>query len=198
MAGDQGGRYARGLQRRGALVEAAAGLLVEQGLTAVSHRAVAARAGLPLASTTYYFDSADDLRDAALHHVAETWGLRADAVVNALPPQLDRGGAARAVVRVIGVDRPSPEVLLVYERYLEAGRHERLRPVVVAWNTRIRVLVREVLRRAGLPADEDRARLVLAVADGVAITALAEGAPADAAVAAALDELLRPTPPADG
>ena len=198
MAGDHAGRYARGVQRRGALVEAAAGLLLEQGFTAISHRAVAARAALPLASTTYYFDSADDLRDAALHHVAETWGARADAVVDALPPRLDRAAAARAVVGVIGADRPSPEVLLMYERYLEAGRHERLRPVVAAWNSRIRSLIREVLRRAGLPADEDRARHVLAVADGVAITALAEGTPPDAAVAAALDQVLRPAPPADG
>ena len=198
MAADHGGRYARGVQRRDALVEAAAGLLVEQGFAAISHRAVAARAGLPLASTTYYFDSADDLRDAALHHVAGTWGLRADAVVDALPAHLDRAGAARAVVGVIGADRPGPEVLLMYERYLEAGRHERLRPVVAAWNARIRELVREVLRRAGQSADEDLARLVLAVADGVAITALAEGTPPDVAVVTALEQVLRPAPHADG
>ena len=190
MPDDQGGRYARGVQRRGALVEAAASLLVDEGFTAISHRAVAARAGLPLASTTYYFESADDLRDAALHHVADAWGERADAVVEALAAELDAGAAARAVVSIIGADWPGPEVLLMYERYLEAGRHERLRPVVSAWNSRLRDLVREVLQRAGLPADEDRARLVLALADGVAVAALAEGTPPDAAVTAALDHLM--------
>ena len=40
---------------------AAADLLVEGGFDAVRHRAVATRAGLPLASTTYYFESLDDL-----------------------------------------------------------------------------------------------------------------------------------------
>ena len=190
MPADQGGRYARGVQRRGALVEAAAGLLVDQGFTAISHRAVAARAGLPLASTTYYFDSADDLRDAALLHVADAWGVRADAVVDALPAELHAAAAARAVVSIIGADWPSPEALLMYERYLEAGRHERLRPVVSAWNDRLRNLVREVLRRTGMRAGEDQARLVLAVADGVAVAALAEGTPPDAAVTAALDDLL--------
>ena len=68
-----GARYARGVQRRAALIEAAADLLLEQGLAALSHRAVAARAGLPLAATTYYFASVDDLRDEALEHVADEW-----------------------------------------------------------------------------------------------------------------------------
>jgi DNA-binding transcriptional regulator YbjK len=190
MAADGVARYARGTQRRAALVQAAAGLLLEHGLAALSHRAVAARAGLPLASTTYYFRSADDLRDAALHHVAEGWARRAGVVVDALPPRLDSAGAAQAVVQIIGADAPSQQLQLLYERYLEAGRHERLRPVVVAWNGRVKELVGEVLHRAGLLAGEDRASLVLAVADGVAVTALAEGTPPDAAVRAAIGRLL--------
>ncbi len=198
MSRDPGGRYARGVRRRTALVEAAADLLLEQGFGAISHRAVAARAGLPLASTTYYFDSADDLRDQALEKIADAWTARAGAVVAALPTHLDPAGAARAVLRIIGADTPSPQMLLLYERYLEAGRHPRLRPVVVAWNGRLNELVNEVLRRADLPSGEDDARLVLAVADGVAVTALAEGAPPDVAVAATLDRvfsLLRPAAP---
>jgi len=189
MSGDHGGRYARGVRRRSALIEAAADLLLEQGYTAISHRAVAARAGLPLASTTYYFSSADDLRDEAVQHVAEWWATRAGAVVGALPAQLDAEEAAQAVVSIIGADTPSPQMILMYERYLQAGRHERLRPVVAAWNSRLTELVQDVLHRADLPAVEDKARLVLAVADGVAITALAEGAPPDVAVTVALDQL---------
>ena len=51
----------KGERRRYALVSAAADLLCEGGFDAVRHRAVARRAGLPLASTTYYFSSLDDL-----------------------------------------------------------------------------------------------------------------------------------------
>ena len=189
MPTESGGRYARGVQRRSALIEAAAELLLEQGLTAISHRAVAARAGLPLASTTYYFGSADDLRDEALQHIAEDWAARAGAAVRALPAQLDVVRAAQAVGSIIGADAPSPEMLLMYERYLEAGRHQRLRRVVVDWNGHLKELVREVLRRAGLPDDEDWAGLVLAVADGVAVTALAEGTSPDVAVIAAVEQL---------
>ena len=51
----------KGERRRQALVESAAELILEGGIDAVRHRAVANRAGLPLASTTYYFESLDEL-----------------------------------------------------------------------------------------------------------------------------------------
>lgn len=190
MAAPGVGRYARGAQRRTALIEAAADVLMEDGLAALSHRAVAARAQLPLASTTYYFASADDLRDEALQHVATTWAARAGAAVDALPATVDAAHAARAVVTIIGADIPRGQMLLMYERYLDAGRHPRLRPVVTAWNARLTRLVQDVLARAGLPADQDSARLVLGVADGVAVTALAEGAEPGVAVGAVLERLL--------
>lgn len=184
--GSGGTRYAKGTLRRDLLVEAAAELLLEEGFAALSHRAVAARAGLPLASTTYYFTSGDDLRDAAVQHVAEGWSARAVSVVAALPDRVDGGQAAEAIVRLVGADAAPQQLLLLYERYLEAGRHPRLRSVVTEWNATILEMVREVLTRAGLPADTASGRLVLAVADGAAVTALAEGASTEAAVNAAL------------
>ena len=54
--------------RRGAIVQAAADLLVESG--DLTHRLVAARAQIPLGSTTYYFASLAELRAAALEHLA--------------------------------------------------------------------------------------------------------------------------------
>ena len=51
----------KGTRRRQALITAAADLLLAGGYDAVRHRSVAKRARLPLASTTYYFDSLDDL-----------------------------------------------------------------------------------------------------------------------------------------
>jgi AcrR family transcriptional regulator len=55
----------KGERRRRELVAAAAELLRLGGFDAIRHRAVAERAGLPLASTTYYFASLDDLVTAA-------------------------------------------------------------------------------------------------------------------------------------
>lgn len=186
MAARSGGRYARGAQRRHALVSAAAELVIEEGLAALSHRAVARRAGLPLASTTYYFDSADDLRDEALNHLGEAWATQARAVVDALPAHIDHVQAARAVSSIIGADAPSQQMLVMYERYLDAGRHPRPRLLVAAWNAHLKELVRQVLLRAAIPVEDDTVGLVLALADGVAVTALAEGTSPDTAVADAL------------
>ena len=52
--------------RRAAIVAAAAELITEIGVDAITHRMVAARAEVPLGATTQYFSTLDDLREAAL------------------------------------------------------------------------------------------------------------------------------------
>lgn len=70
--------------RRLAIVTAAAELITEVGVDAVTHRMVAARADVPLGATTQYFATLDDLRDAALQqlaaHVAERMETVRDAI----------------------------------------------------------------------------------------------------------------------
>ena len=50
-----------GKQRRLEIIEAALRVIARDGLRAVSHRAVAAEAAVPLAATTYYFHDLADL-----------------------------------------------------------------------------------------------------------------------------------------
>ena len=57
--------------RRRAILVAATELIVEHGAAALTHRAIAARAGVSLGSTTQYFSSIDELRDAALQQLAQ-------------------------------------------------------------------------------------------------------------------------------
>lgn len=52
--------------RRAAIVHATAELIIDVGIDAITHRMVAARADVPLGATTQYFDTLDDLREAAL------------------------------------------------------------------------------------------------------------------------------------
>ena len=190
------GQSARGQHRQAALLEAAADLLLEQGLGSVNHRGVAAQAALPLAATTYYFASLQDLRDQAIGHLADRWLQRAHAAVGDLPQRLDGAeDVARAVVRVVTgagptTDSPPHHLLVMYERYLEAGRHPQLRPLVVAYNNELAALVQEVLRRGGFPCSPQNARLALDVVDGAIITALAEGRPPSRTAARALANLL--------
>lgn len=57
--------------RRNAIVFATAELIVEVGVDQVTHRSIAARADVPLGATTQYFDSLDELREAALQLLVE-------------------------------------------------------------------------------------------------------------------------------
>src|SRR5882762_4085598 len=85
MGNGQSPRQDRSRRRRDALLRATIELLGEIGAKSVTHRAVAERAGLPLASTTYYFESVNQLIEEALklhvsERVAELSGMAAVAL----------------------------------------------------------------------------------------------------------------------
>ena len=84
----------KGERRRYALVSAAADLLREGGFEAVRHRAVARRAGLPLASTTYYFSSLDNLVENAVEHIGAMEAAQLRARVEALSRRRETGAVA--------------------------------------------------------------------------------------------------------
>jgi TetR/AcrR family transcriptional regulator, regulator of biofilm formation and stress response len=64
--------------RRHMIIDAAARVIAQTGLTGLTHRSVAEVANVPVGSTTYYFKDLDELREAALAHAAHasTDGLK--------------------------------------------------------------------------------------------------------------------------
>lgn len=185
----------RGERRRAELVGAAAALLEQQGFAGVTHRAVAARAGLPLAATTYYFATLDDLLEQALGRLARRQLDHAAELAARVPaaPLAPEELAPRLVALVAGTPAPGGQagLLLFYERYLQAGRRPGLRPLVAAWNAELAGLVAGVLRRCGYPHRGELPRALLAAIDGLLIDRLVTGAPdAPAGAAQALAELL--------
>ncbi|MEU7901033.1 TetR family transcriptional regulator [Nonomuraea sp. NPDC049152] len=70
------GRLARGQARRQEILRGAITLIAHQGVSAVTHRAVAEAAGVSAASTTYHFETLDDLLIAAFYEA--TGQLRAE------------------------------------------------------------------------------------------------------------------------
>lgn len=169
----------KGERRRGELVEAAAALLVDGGFDAVRHRAVAERAGLPLASTTYYFDSLDDLVAAAVEHhsraeladgrrrledlATKQRGL--DALVELVlelllgPARGERASDAEAV-------------LLRYERLVATGRRPYLRPLMRTLSGQLNELLLEIFARSGFAVDADELDRLIALTDGAVVNAL--------------------------
>lgn len=169
----------RGERRLAVLRAAAADLLLDEGFDALTHRALSARSGVPLASTTHYFPTVDALALAANEELAERWLAHARAVVEALPARTTSPtAAARAVAAVVLGPSPTGAGLATfYERYVQAGRVPALRAQVVAWNAELRALLAQALDRCGRPVTPGRARLLLAALDGLVLTAVAEGEP---------------------
>lgn len=178
MAVLEGGRpaTAKGAARREALVTSAAELLVTHGPDAVSHRSVAAAAGLPLAATTYYFTSLDDLLASAAERAADQELGAVANLVEALPRRArsSRWAAELVLGIVLGPRRRSDaELQAHYERFLASGRHPALRPVLQRSRARVDAMLAEALDRCG-HGGADLGHLV-AVLDGTAISALVEG-----------------------
>ncbi|WP_424805308.1 TetR/AcrR family transcriptional regulator [Rhodococcus sp. 27YEA15] len=170
----------KGERRRQALVAAAAELLLEGGFDAVRHRAVATRADLPLASTTYYFDSLDDLIACAveLNGEAEVEWMRARVAA-----VQDYGRDAESTVDLLGglllgADEARPEsrerMIARYERFMASARHRGLREVQLRLRAQFDDVLVDALRRSGRSVDESRLRHLVAMVDGAMITALAE------------------------
>lgn len=84
--------------RRREIVTAAAELIVEVGADAITHRMVAARAGVPLGATTQYFDTLDDLRSAAFRALADEIECRLDGVRQTLD---ERGAGADVIAALV-------------------------------------------------------------------------------------------------
>jgi DNA-binding transcriptional regulator YbjK len=191
----------KGERRRAALVAAAAELLGSGGFDAVRHRAVAEKAGLPLASTTYYFASLDDLTVAAMerHGRDELAQVRAD--LDALPAPPDPVAVLELVLdQLLGRDsRHDPEaVVLRYERFVGAGRRPYLRPLMREMRGEFDVLLVDLLARAGVTLDPTALLRLVAVVDGTVVNSLIEADPdpraaARAALLDALDTEARPS-----
>lgn len=173
---------AKGERRRAELVTAAAALLRSGGFEAVRHRAVAERAGLPLSSTTYYFDSLDDLITAA----AERTSLDELAEGRAQLAGLGDGPADPTELVEIVIDQLlGPEsrdggldaVLLRYERLVGAGRRPYLAPLMRHLRGHLDALLGEILSRSGRPMAPAALRDLVSLVDGAVISALIEAHP---------------------
>ncbi|WP_017541425.1 TetR/AcrR family transcriptional regulator [Nocardiopsis halophila] len=156
------GRRARGERRRAAIIDAALRVVERDGVAGVTHRAVAAEAGIPASSAVYYFATIDDLLVAALTEAA-------DAYVRRVREATEDGASLDTLAEAI-IGGGSPEqrgrCLAEYELTLLAVRRPSLRAQARRWMD----LVAEV---AGRHTDDPVAvRTAVAAADGLCLEAL--------------------------
>jgi len=167
----------KGERRRYALVSAAAELLCEGGFDAVRHRAVARRAGLPLASTTYYFSSLDDLIANAVEYVGTREAEQLRTRVSTLSRR--RRGAestADVLVDLLVGDTPgvsvTEQLISRYERYIACARQPGLRDIQRQILRQRTAAVLEVVERSGRSVRSDQLTALVCAVDGAVVAAL--------------------------
>lgn len=170
-------------QRREQILEATLRLIGRSGRQAVTHRAVAEEAGVPLGSTTYYFDSRDDLLGQALEHVSAQEVERYDGLAEELrqlstPAEL----ADRLLSGLVSSAQDRTAYIAEYELWLEAGRRPDLREAAQSWCNAEQRAVAGALEHLGSTDPRADASIVVATLDGLGERVLArEDDPAKAA-----------------
>ena len=170
----------KGAARREPILRATLALIGERGPDAVTHRAVAERAQLPVAATTYWFESKEQLLQDALRLVAREETERLERlVIDLAPRRLDAAEWARAVAATLAADLQDDPVrhVALIELVLEGTRRPELRDEVVRWRTAHLRLAELGLRAAGSPDPAADAPLVVATLTGLVLGQLASPHP---------------------
>jgi DNA-binding transcriptional regulator YbjK len=155
----------RGQRRRLEILHAALRVMARDGLRAVSHRAVATEAGVPLAATTYYFSDLEDLVTEAFLHWSEaqlrvvgTFHAAAlDVVQRTGEPRPAQAGIVEALADAASdyvvdqVRNHRPDRVLEFAFLHEAARLPRLRAAVHERHTQDRHFLEQFHAAAGSP-----------------------------------------------
>jgi DNA-binding transcriptional regulator YbjK len=118
--------------RRDRIAAAALDIALERGVNAVSHRAVATAAGVPLGSTTYHFRDLDDLLAAAVDQAAAAWQRELDDWSSRVAAGIPLADAVCDLV-LDSLRHGRARVIAEYELYLAAVHRPGLVPASRAW-----------------------------------------------------------------
>ena len=171
-------RSEQGAERRTAILAATVRLLGRDGLGAVTHRSVAREASVPLAATTYYFSSKDELLTEALRLLIadEVAMLRAQAgELGETISTPDELGVAIADALAPQFENQRRELLAKFEVYLESARRPALRAAVAEWVDTFVALAEAALRAAGADDPKASAPVLVAAIDGQLMHSLLRG-----------------------
>jgi AcrR family transcriptional regulator len=159
----------KGAARREHILRATLKLIGEHGSDAVTHRAVAERAGVPLSATTYWFDSKEQLLQETLLLAAREEVERLERLVLDLAPrEFDVSEWAGAVAAVMAADLAEDPIRHVAftELALEGTRRSWLAEEVARWHGAHLRLAELGLRAAGSPDPRADAPLLVAAITG--------------------------------
>jgi TetR/AcrR family transcriptional regulator, regulator of biofilm formation and stress response len=163
-------------ERERPLMEATLRVIGRKGLDGVTHRAVAAEAGVSLGALTHHFASRDALVDAALRYALSRELGRMRALALSLQ---DKAFDVHAWIDSM-VGRYAQELgkaaevhIACYEAFLAAARGSRHRDIVVEWFATWRQSAELALRAAGSSDPPRHAELFVSALIGILLKQLA-------------------------
>jgi DNA-binding transcriptional regulator YbjK len=174
--------------KRQRILVAASQILVSEGFSAVTHRAVAELAGVPLGSTTYHFTDKSELILGALKHLIEEERLRRLAVDAPVNPSIDQIASFLFELFLPTQFRSKKKLGLVFERLVEASRNVEVKKLVAKDQKELSALVNGHLMTWGIDVKADLAQ---AVFDGRALQWLNSDQTLEAFKQAFLEDLNR-------
>jgi len=181
----------RAERRREAILEAALSLIGERGTAAVTHRAVAERAGVAVGSITYYFSSTAGLLEAALELAAELERARIMCAVPDDPRDIRRWVGALAGHLTLASAADRDRRLAAFELVLESAREPRLRPVLESWLEDYRSTAQSTLAAAGSDDPIHDAHLLVSALLGLDLAQAATGGAPRSELEATIERFIR-------
>lgn len=173
-------RRARGAKRRTAVLEATLRLLAREGASAITHRAVAREADVPIAATTYYFSSKDDLIAEAFRLHAEKEARRVAAATKAIDAPLSRAQLADQLAKFLfeGLHRARSSLIAEYELLIQAARKPELEAYSRIFYDTIEAQLARTLSSIGAPHVEHDTQIIMAILAGLEVDNLSTPATA--------------------
>jgi DNA-binding transcriptional regulator YbjK len=160
---------------REAIVAATVRIVAREGVAAVTHRRVAAEAGVSLSSTTWHFADKGDILIAALRWTAGREVGRISAIADRLADnEFDPAAWAEALADWL-VEQVSGErdvAVALYRLQIELLGRPEARQVHDEWDASLRTVGERVLGSSGTITPDLDTRLVVAVLDGLRLGAL--------------------------
>ncbi|GAA2574988.1 TetR family transcriptional regulator [Actinomadura fulvescens] len=167
-------------------------LIGEQGIGAVTNRAVARAAGVSLGSLTYHFPSQTDLLRESLQTFVDSEIARITAYVARLRDSgVSPDEAADLVEKAVVAFAYGPEQIANLELHLHAARDPGVRDTSARSVAAYDRLATAVLTALGIPDAERHAPVVVAMLYGLAVRRLSTGDTSAAGTADAFRLLLR-------
>jgi DNA-binding transcriptional regulator YbjK len=163
---------------RDAIVVATVRIVAREGISAVTHRRVAAEAGVALSSTTWHFAAKADILVAALRWTAHREVARIMAIADRLgSDEFDPAAWAEELADWL-LEQVSGErdvAVALYRLQIELLGRPEAREVHEYWGRSLRALGERVLESSGTITPDLDTRLVVAALDGLRLNVLSAG-----------------------